>query len=97
VKLKSCFNRFVSMTASQMVLRKYLKAWRKVVAKQKQKDRIRFFNRNILFRRKLKLIFQGWREITHAAFKERMAADTGAFRRDLEGRMLIQWKSRVDA
>jgi DNA repair photolyase len=85
------------MSANHLALRKCLKAWRKLNAKQKQKDRIRFYNRNILFRRKLRNVFQGWRAYTHECFKERMAQDTGEFRTQLEGRMLIQWKGRVDA
>ena len=97
LKLKSCFNRFITVTAHHLMLRKTLKAWRKYVVKQKKKDRIRFYNRNILFRRKLKLIFNGWKAYTHECFKERMAQDTGDFRAQLEGRMLIQWKGRVDA
>jgi len=50
-----------------------------------------------MYRYRLKQVFQGWRTITHKDFKERMLADTGEFRAKLEGRMLIQWKSRVDA
>lgn len=50
-----------------------------------------------MYRYRLKRVFQSWRTICHEWFKERMGNDTGEFRAKLEGRMLIQWKSRVDA
>lgn len=50
-----------------------------------------------MFRRKLKLIFENWRQISHQWFKERLDREESGFRSELEGRMLVQWSSRVDA
>ena len=52
--------------------------------------------RNDRFRRKLRMIFESWRGVTHEWFKERLDNEKGKFRQELEGRLLVQWREKVD-
>jgi len=53
-KFKSCFNKFIAMSAAHTVLRRYLVGWKRVHAKQKQKDRHVFYTRNKMYRYRMR-------------------------------------------
>lgn len=45
----------------------------------------------------MKHLFESWRGVSHHWFKNRIDRQTGAFRADLENRMLNIFTSKVDA
>ena len=45
----------------------------------------------------MRRLFESWRGVTHEWFKERMDKDKHEFRQELEGKMLVQYSTKVDA
>jgi hypothetical protein len=50
-----------------------------------------------MFRRKLRLIYESWRGVSHQWFKERLDREKEGFRKQLEDKMLTSWSQKVDA
>ena len=73
------------------------KAWRFYFSIYKRKSRLAAYTRNTLYRKKLSRLFSSWRLVTDLDFKERLERDKAAFRADLEGKILVQWKTKVKA
>lgn len=87
----------MDMKYRQTLLRRAFKDWRYIQQCEKQRSRVVNYWRNDRFRRKLRLVFEGWRGVTHEWFKERLDNEKGQFRQELEGRLLVQWRDKVDA
>ena len=78
-------------------MRRVWKAWVCYKAEQKRKARIAAYTRNKLHRAKLRRLFESWRGVSHELFKGRIGQEEASFRADLEGKMLVQYSTKVDA
>ena len=80
-----------------MYLKTVWKAWKFYFSKYKSKNRVAAYLRNTLYRKKVKRLFSSWRGVTHEEFSQRLEREKNSFRAELEGRILVQWSTKVEA
>ena len=80
----SCMDRFMQLKYNGNTMKLALRAWQRYTKKQRDKNRVAAYTRNTLYRRKMKLLFSNWRQITHQWFKERLVLEEQHYRQSLE-------------
>ena len=64
---------------------------------EQRKRRIKICSRNMMYRRKLRLLFGSWRGVTHQWFKERINIEAHTYFETKRTEHLITWENQVDA
>lgn len=94
---KSCMYKFYAQTRNHFRFRVILANWKYYTKCQKRKNRILNYAKNNSHRRRQARLFESWRKVTHAWFKERIDSERMTMKTELESKMLIQWTTKVDA
>lgn len=53
-----------------------LKIWKYFMELQKRKQRLNAYSKNLMYRRKMRILFGSWRGVSHQWFKERIDCET---------------------
>lgn len=94
---ESCLNMFFKQKNELFRQRTVWKAWRAYFAVYKSKSRKAAYTRNTLHRGKMNRLFTSWRKVTYNDFHSRIEIEKKTFRDNLEGEILVQWSTKVDA
>ena len=96
-KQKSQIARFFKQKIDYYRVRSAYRTWEKLFKVAQQKNRVAAYTRNVMHRRKVKILFQFWRGVSHKWFKERLNREIYKYRNDLQSEKLNIYASKVDA
>ena len=64
---------------------------------RRREKRMKAYTKNFMYRRKMRLLFEGWRGVSHKWFKERINAESVQYLSTKREQMLAAWDQEVEA